>query len=48
MDGNCGVPVAGKPYVFQQDDAPAHIIQNWFSDNVDMFLRNSGLSTAQI
>ena len=30
---------AGKPYVFQQDGAPAHtshLVQNWLSDNVDM------------
>jgi len=31
---------SGKPYVFQQDGAPAHtshLVQNWLSDNVDMF-----------
>jgi len=31
---------SGKPYVFQQDDASAHtshLIQNWLSDNIDMF-----------
>ncbi|CAK9801851.1 hypothetical protein ANTQUA_LOCUS3033 [Anthophora quadrimaculata] len=31
---------SGKPYVFQQDGAPAytsHFVQNWLSDNVDMF-----------
>jgi len=31
---------SGRPYVFQQDDAPthtSHLIQNWLSDNVDMF-----------
>lgn len=30
---------SGKPYVFQQDGAPAHtshLVQNWLSDNVDM------------
>jgi len=29
-----------RPYVFQQDDASthtSHLIQNWLSDNVDMF-----------
>ena len=29
-----------RPYVFQQDGAPVHtsyLIQNWLSDNVDMF-----------
>jgi len=48
---------AGKPYVFQQDGAPAHtshLGQNWLSDNVDMFWwtclarKNSDLPTAQI
>jgi len=32
--------VSGRPYVFQQDDAPAHtshLVQNWLSDNIDMF-----------
>ncbi|XP_072764892.1 uncharacterized protein [Anoplolepis gracilipes] len=32
--------VPARPYVFQQDGAPAHtshLIQNWLSDNVDMF-----------
>ncbi|XP_032687204.1 uncharacterized protein LOC116851661 [Odontomachus brunneus] len=31
---------AGKPYVFQQDGAPAHtshLVQNWLSDKMDMF-----------
>jgi len=31
---------SGKPYVFQQDGAPvhtSHLVQNWLSDNVDMF-----------
>ncbi|XP_019886946.2 uncharacterized protein LOC109610920 [Ooceraea biroi] len=31
---------SGRPYIFQQDGAPAHtshLIQNWLSDNVDMF-----------
>ena len=31
---------SGRPYVFQQDGAPAHtshLVQNWLSDNVDMF-----------
>jgi len=31
---------AGRPYVFQQDGAPAHtshLVQNWLSDHVDMF-----------
>ncbi|KMQ88024.1 transposable element tcb1 transposase [Lasius niger] len=31
---------SGKPYIFQQDGAPAHtshLVQNWLSDNVDMF-----------
>lgn len=30
----------GRPYVFQQDGAPAHtshLVQNWLSDNIDMF-----------
>ncbi|KYN38469.1 hypothetical protein ALC56_07146, partial [Trachymyrmex septentrionalis] len=30
----------GRPYVFQQDGAStytSHLIQNWLSDNVDMF-----------
>ena len=30
----------GRPYVFQQDGAPAHTshqVQNWLDDNVDMF-----------
>ena len=34
------IVTSGKPYVFQQDGAPAHmscLIQNWLSDNVDMF-----------
>jgi len=32
--------VSGRQYVFQQDGAPAHtshLVQNWLSDNVDMF-----------
>jgi len=31
---------SGRPYIFQQDCAPAHtshLVQNWLSDNVDMF-----------
>jgi len=31
---------SGRPYVFQQDGAPAymsHLVQNWLSDNIDMF-----------
>ncbi|XP_076626017.1 uncharacterized protein LOC143344146 [Colletes latitarsis] len=31
---------SGRPYVFQQDGAPAHtshLVKNWLSDNVDMF-----------
>lgn len=31
---------AGRPYVFQQDGAPAHtshLVQNWLSDNMEMF-----------
>jgi len=31
---------AGRPYIFQQDGAPAHtshLVQNWLSDNIDMF-----------
>lgn len=31
---------SGRPYVFQQDGAPAHtshLVQNWLSDNLDMF-----------
>ncbi|XP_011707025.1 PREDICTED: uncharacterized protein LOC105462195 [Wasmannia auropunctata] len=31
---------SGKPYVFQQNGAPAHtshLVQNWLSDNVEMF-----------
>ncbi|CAK9807113.1 Transposable element Tcb1 transposase [Anthophora quadrimaculata] len=31
---------SGRPYLFQQDGAPAHtshLVQNWLSDNVDMF-----------
>jgi len=29
---------SGRPYVFQQDDAHmSHLIQNWISDNVNMF-----------
>ena len=31
---------SGRSYVFQQDGAPAHtshLVQNWLSDNVDMF-----------
>ncbi|CAK9827593.1 Transposable element Tcb1 transposase [Anthophora retusa] len=31
---------SGRSYIFQQDGAPAHtshLIQNWLSDNVDMF-----------
>ena len=31
---------SGRPYVFQQDSSLAHtshLIQNWLSDNVDMF-----------
>jgi len=31
---------SGRPYIFQQDDAPAHtsyLVQNWLSDNTDMF-----------
>jgi len=38
VDGNCDV--WNRPYVFQQDGAPvytSHLIQNWLSDNVDMF-----------
>jgi len=30
---------SGRPYVFQQDDAPSHtshLVQNWLSDNIDM------------
>ena len=36
MDENCG----GRLYIFQQDGVSihtSHLIQNWFSDNVDMF-----------
>lgn len=31
---------SGRPYIFQQDGAPAHtshLVQNWLSDNVDAF-----------
>lgn len=31
---------SGRPYVFQQDGAPAHtshLVQNWLSDNMNMF-----------
>lgn len=31
---------AGRPYVFQQDGAPAHnshLVQNWLDDNMDMY-----------
>ena len=28
---------SGRPYVFQQDGALSHLIQNWLSDNIDMF-----------
>jgi len=31
---------SGRPYVFQQDGAPAHtnhLVQNWLSDNIDIF-----------
>ncbi|XP_011135173.1 uncharacterized protein LOC105180667 [Harpegnathos saltator] len=31
---------SGRPYIFQQDDAPthtSHVVQNWLSDNIDMF-----------
>lgn len=31
---------AGRPYVFQQDGAPAHnsrLVQNWCDENMDMF-----------
>lgn len=31
---------SGRPYIFQQDGAPAHtshLVQKWLSDNVDMF-----------
>lgn len=31
---------SGRPYLFQQDGAPAHtshLVQNWLTDNVDMF-----------
>lgn len=31
---------SGRPYIFQQNGAPAHtshLVQNWLSDNMDMF-----------
>jgi len=34
------IVASGRPYVFQQDSAPAHtshLVQNWLSDNIDMF-----------
>jgi len=34
------IVASGRPYVFQQDGAPAHtshLVQNWLSDNIDMF-----------
>ncbi|KYN08789.1 hypothetical protein ALC62_00245 [Cyphomyrmex costatus] len=41
-------PKSGRPYVFQQEGAPAHtshLIQNWLSMSIRFGPRNSGLLT---
>ena len=41
--------MTGRPYVFQQDGAPAHTshFKNWLSDNVDMFWFQGILASQQ-